>query len=36
MPSPSELQQTIDEAERVLAELAAVRAEVERVRRQLR
>ena len=32
VPSPADLQQTIDEAERVLAELAAVRAEVERLR----
>ena len=36
IPGPSDLQQTIDEAERVLVELAAVRAEVERVRQQLR
>ena len=36
VPSPSDLQQTITEAERVLAELAAVRAEVERLRAQLR
>jgi hypothetical protein len=36
MPSPADLQQTVDEAERVLAELAAVRAELERVRGELR
>ena len=36
MPSPAHLQQTVDEAERVLAELAAVRAELERVRGELR
>lgn len=36
VPSPADLQQTIDEAERVLAELAAVRKEVERLRAQLR
>jgi hypothetical protein len=36
MPAPSDLQQTIAEAERVLAELAAVRAEVERLRATLR
>jgi hypothetical protein len=36
MPNPADLQQTIDEAERVLSELAAVRAEVERLRAQLR
>lgn len=35
LPSPADLQQTIEEAERVLAELAAVRAEVERLRGQL-
>jgi hypothetical protein len=31
MPNPADLQQTIDEAERVLSELAGVRAEVERL-----
>jgi hypothetical protein len=36
LPSPADLQQTVDEAERVLAELAAVRAELERVRGELR
>jgi len=36
VPSPADLQQTIDEAERVLAELAAVKEEVERLRAQLR
>lgn len=36
VPSPADLQQTIDEAERVLAELVAVRAEIERLRSQLR
>jgi hypothetical protein len=36
IPSPADLQQTIDEAERVLDELAAVRVEVERLRAQLR
>jgi hypothetical protein len=35
-PSPTDLQQTIIEAERVLTELAAVRAEIERVRARLR
>lgn len=34
-PSPADLQATIVEAERVLADLAAVRAEVERLRAQL-
>ena len=36
LPKPADLQQTIVEAERVLAELDAIRAEVERVRAQLR
>ena len=36
VPSPADLQQTIDEAERVLGELAAVRAELERLRTALR
>jgi hypothetical protein len=36
LPSAADLQQTIDEAERVLADLSAVRAEVERLRAQLR
>jgi hypothetical protein len=36
VPSPADLQQTVDEAERVLAELAAVRAELDRVRGELR
>ncbi len=36
IPSPADLQRTIDEAERVLAELAAVRAEVDRLRAGLR
>jgi hypothetical protein len=36
IPKAADLQQTIDEAERVLADLAAVRAEVERLRGQLR
>ena len=36
LPSPADLQQTILEAERVLEELAAVRAEVERLRASLR
>jgi sulfur relay (sulfurtransferase) complex TusBCD TusD component (DsrE family) len=36
MPSPADLQQTVDEAERVLAELAAVRAELDRLRGELR
>lgn len=36
VPSQTDLQQTVDEAERVLAELAAVRAELERVRGELR
>lgn len=35
MPSPADLQQTIEEAERVLSELAHVRAEVERLRAAL-
>ena len=35
VPSPGDLQQTIAEAERVLADLAAVREEIERVRRHL-
>jgi hypothetical protein len=35
MPAAADLQQTIDEAERVLAELAAVRAEVDRLRARL-
>jgi hypothetical protein len=35
VPSPADLQQTIVEAERVLAELVAVREEVERLRAQL-
>jgi hypothetical protein len=36
VPNPADLQQTIAEAERILADLAAVRDEVERVRAQLR
>ena len=36
VPSAADLQQTIEEAERVLTELAAVKAEVERLRGQLR
>jgi hypothetical protein len=36
VPSPADLQQTIVEAERVLTELAAVRAELDRLRAQLR
>ena len=36
IPSPADLQQTITEAERILTELAAVRAELERLRAQLR
>ena len=36
VPNPADLQQTIVEAERVLEELAAVRAEVDRLRAQLR
>jgi hypothetical protein len=36
IPSPADLQQTIEEAERVLAELGTVRAEVDRLRAQLR
>jgi hypothetical protein len=36
VPSPRDLQQTIDEAERVLSDLAGVRAEVERLLSQLR
>lgn len=36
MPAPGDLQQTIAEAERVLADLAAVRAEVDRLRAELR
>ena len=36
IPSPADLQHTIDEAERVLNELAAVRVEVDRLRAQLR
>jgi hypothetical protein len=36
VPNPADLQQTIAEAERILADLAAVREEVERVRAQLR
>jgi sulfur relay (sulfurtransferase) complex TusBCD TusD component (DsrE family) len=35
-PNPTDLQQTIAEAERVLAELADVRAEVERLIARLR
>jgi hypothetical protein len=35
-PSAADLQQTIAEAERVLAELAAVSAEVDRLRAELR
>jgi hypothetical protein len=35
-PAPTDLQQTIAEAERVLADLAAVRAEVDRLLAQLR
>jgi hypothetical protein len=35
MPSAADLQQTIVEAERVLAELATVRAEIERLRSEL-
>ena len=35
MPSPADLQQTIEEAERVLSVLAHVRAVVERVRAAL-
>ena len=31
MPSPADLQQTVDAAERVLADLAATREEVERL-----
>ena len=34
-PNPADLQQTVDEAERVLRELEAVRAEVERLRAEL-
>jgi len=36
MPPAADLQQTIDEAERVLADLAAVRAEIDRQRARLR
>ena len=36
VPNPADLQQTIAEAERILADLAAVRDEIERVRAQLR
>jgi hypothetical protein len=36
VPSPADLQHTIDEAERVLTELTAVRTELERLRSQLR
>jgi hypothetical protein len=35
IPSPADLQHTIDEAERVLAELTAVRVELERLRSEL-
>jgi hypothetical protein len=35
VPNPGDLQQTIAEAERVLADLAAVREEIERLRAQL-
>ena len=35
IPNPADLQRTITEAERVLTELAAVRAEVERLIAQL-
>jgi hypothetical protein len=35
LPNPADLQQTITEAERVLAELTAVRQEIERLRAQL-
>jgi hypothetical protein len=35
IPSPDDLRQTIDEAERVLADLAALREEIDRLRRQL-
>ena len=36
VPAAADLQQTIDEAERVLADLAAVRAEIDRLRSRLR
>ena len=35
IPAATDLQKTIDEAERVLAELAAVRAELDRLRSEL-
>jgi hypothetical protein len=35
VPTPADLQQTIAEAERVLADLVSVREEVERLRQQL-
>jgi hypothetical protein len=36
VPNPADLQQTIAEAERILADLAAVRVEVERLRTEVR
>lgn len=36
VPSPADLQQTVDEAERVLAELATLKAELDRMRTELR